>query len=226
MIAMDRLLAALQLGDSFFPSGATAFSFGLEGLRADGALGGAVAVEGFLAAQLEGRWVSGDRVALLHAHAAAGDLERIEEIDRLCDRSCWVESWRTAGRRLGRALLRVHQSLQTPNVEAYLARVEIGTAPGQLAPVQGLVSAGIGLAGDEAAALSGYGLAVSMVGAALRLGALGHLDAQRILARQRPRLAALVGAPLPPLGEMAAWVPGAEVASMRMEGRSGRLFAS
>ena len=224
------MLVALQLGDSFFPSGASAFSFGLEGLRADGALVDATAVEQFLMGQLQGRWAGSDRVALVHAHALAGSfdqpMDRIVDLDRLCDCSCWVSSWRTGGRRLGAALLRTHAQLGTPGADAYQRQVQAGRAPGQVAVVQGLMAAGLGLQADEAAALSAYGLAVSMVGAALRLGLLGHIDAQRILSHVRPLIGRLVAAPLPAIGDMAAWVPGAEVASMRMEARAGRLFAS
>ena len=36
----EALLAALQLGDSAFPSGSFAFSWGLEGLVADGLVDG------------------------------------------------------------------------------------------------------------------------------------------------------------------------------------------
>lgn len=108
MIGADELLLALQFDDSFFPSGAGAHSYGLEGLRELGQLGSAGDVEGFLAVQLEERWASSDRALLLHAHAACPDLERVAALDELCERTTLVESWRSGGRRLGRAQLRLH----------------------------------------------------------------------------------------------------------------------
>jgi urease accessory protein len=218
------LLLALQLGDSFFPSGASAFSFGVEGLRADGLLD-AAGVERFLAAQLEHRWATADRVALLHAHGAAAD-EEVARIDALLDRATLVPSFRLAGRRLGRALLATHVRLGTPRAAAYLEKVQAGGAPGQASVVQGLVGQGCGLTAEETAALSGYGLAVSIVSAALRLGLLGHVEGQRILARQRGLLARLIEAALPPLEAISAWAPATEIAAMRGDTRSGRLFAS
>jgi urease accessory protein len=219
------LLVALQLGDSFFPSGTSAFSFGVEGLRADGALLDAGGVERFLAGQLEQRWATADRVALLAAHAAADD-DQVADIDALLDRATLVASWRRAGRRLGRALLTTHVSLGTPRAAAYLQRIRSGGAPGQASVVQGLMGKASGLGGEETAALSAHGLAVSVVSAALRLGLLGHRDGQRILARQRGLIARLIGAPLPPIEALAAWAPATEIAAMRQEARAGRLFST
>jgi urease accessory protein len=220
------LLISLQLGDSFFPSGASAHSFGLEGLHRQGELRNTSQVESFLAVQLEQRWAVSDRVALLHAHAAAGNLEKIAAIDAFVDCSTMVHSWRMGGRRMGRALLKMHARLDTPHTAPYEAWVEARRAPGQASPVQGLVGFAHGLSPEAAAALSAHGLAVSIVGAALRLGILGHLDAQRLLTSQRTRTRRLVELPLPALDELGAWVPAAEIASMMEEARRGRLFAS
>ena len=221
-----ELMVALQLGDSFFPSGVSSHSFGLEAVHADGALPDAAAVERFLDRQMAGRWASSDRVAVLAAHAAAGDLDRLLEIDVLVDRTALAAGWRNAGRRLGRALLTTHVRLGTGGVEAYAARVETGAAPGQGSVVHGLVTAASGLTAPAAVALSGYGVAVMIVSAALRLSIIGHLDAQRLLSRQRPFICAAAGAPPPPLDDLSAWVPHAEIAAMRHEARAGRLFAS
>jgi len=223
---LEPLLLALQLGDSFFPSGATSHSFGLEGLLTDHEIRGAAGVADFVAGQLEGRWATADRVAAIAAHAAAPDLAAVAAIDELVERSTPVAGWRLAGRRSGRALLATHARLGTPGAEAYAAMVERGQAPGHAPVVHGLVAAAAGLGAREAAALSGYGVAVAIVSAALRLGMIGHLDAQRILGEQRPCIARLAEAPAPPAAEMSAWVPAAEIAAMRHESRRGRLFAT
>ncbi|MDB4973145.1 MAG: urease accessory protein UreF [Myxococcaceae bacterium] len=220
------LLLALQLGDSFFPSGASAFSFGLEGLHTAGLIVDADALERFVADQLTLRWATCDRVALLHAHAAGDELDRLCEIDEFVDCSSLVSSWRLGGRRLGKALLATHRKLGTAHAADYEARVERGRARGQVAVVQGLVGFARGLSAHTAAVLSGYGLSVGIVGPALRLGIIGHVDAQRILLRQHERLEQLVQVPLPALDELSAWVPATEVASMRQEARHGRLFAT
>jgi urease accessory protein len=223
---LPELLLGLQLGDSFFPSGASAHSYGLEGLQAAGQIRSAADVEQFLAAQLDERWACCDRVLLLYAHAAAGDLDRVAELDIFCDRSSWVESWRNAGRRLGRAQLTLHAELGTPLAAAYRARVEAEHAPGQASVVQGLIGAAAGLGPLHSAAIAAHALAVNIVGAALRLGLIGHIAAQRMLLRQRERSAALIERELPPLDDVGSWLPAAEIGSMAQEARRGRLFAS
>jgi urease accessory protein len=222
----EHFLVGLQLGDSFFPSGASAHSHGLEGLHQSGELEGLIDLESFLGGQLEQRWASSDRVALLHAHAAGSDLVEVAAIDDWVDRSTCVQSWRLGGRRLGRALLDTHARLGTSLSVEYRQRVAEQRAPGQGSVVQGLLGFALGLSPGATAALSAYGLSVSVVGAALRLGIIGHVDAQRLLTRQRSRSVRLIELPLPPLDELGAWVPAAEIASMQQEARRGRLFAT
>jgi urease accessory protein len=220
------LLAALQLGDSFFPSGQSAHSLGLEGLRSDGALPDKAAVERFLETQLRERWARADRVVLHAAYAAAGDLERVTAVDRFADASILVESWRVAGRRLGRALLDANAAVGTRGCEEYARRVKAGPAPGQVAVAQGLVAFGLGLSAENGAALSAYTFSVAIVSAALRLGVIGHIDAQRLLARQRELSAELVAEPVPQLLAASSWVPGTEIAAMRHEARRERSFTT
>ena len=63
----DRLqtLALLQLGDSAYPAGGFAFSWGLEGLAADGMLVNRSELDRIIADQLERRWASMD-LSLIH----------------------------------------------------------------------------------------------------------------------------------------------------------------
>jgi urease accessory protein len=226
MIEVERAFALLQFGDSFFPSGAASFSWGLETLRADGRLPGAAEVESFIAGQLRRRWASFDRPAVIAAHRALGDLDTIAETDRTVDAATLAREAREGGRRIGGALLKVHAEIATPGAGAYREKVLAGEAPGQLAAVQGLVGHALGLSEDETAAMAAYGLAVGIVGAALRVGALGHVDGQRILSRQRALVAELSDAPAGALAGIQAYTPMAEIAMMRHETGSGRLFAN
>ena len=67
------LLAALQHGDSQFPSGGFAFSWGLEGLLADGLMA-REDLAGFIEGQFCHRWGGFERVVIAQAHGLAGDL--------------------------------------------------------------------------------------------------------------------------------------------------------
>ncbi|MFO1318067.1 MAG: urease accessory UreF family protein [Burkholderiales bacterium] len=226
MTEIGESLALLQLGDSFFPSGAASFSWGLETLRAEGLVNRAGDVESLIAGQLTHRWAGFDRVAVAWAHRAAGDLDRVLAVDRAVDAATLAREGREGARRIGAALLNVHIGMETPGCAEYRAAVQAGAAFAQMAAVQGHVGQALGIGEAAACAMSAYGLAVSMAGAALRVGLIGHVEVQRVLSRQRTRIAALVAEPVPALDTLCAYTPMAEIAMMRHETGSGRLFAS
>ena len=221
----DRL-ALLQHGDSFFPSGATSFSFGLETLNEDGRIRSPAAVSSFLDGQLRARWATCDRGALAAAHAAAADLEAVARVDTRLEAATLAAELRRGSRRSGRALLKVHAALGTAGASAYGAWVARGAAPGHGAVVQGLVWRGAGLDLAAAETLSAHTFATGILGAALRLGILGHIDAQRALQGARGRIVEVLREPAPALDDLRTWTPEAEIAVMRHETATTRLFAN
>ena len=218
------LHALLRHGDSFFPSGATSFSWGLETLCADGIVASANDVEAFLSGQLAGRWASFDWPVTWHAYAHAADLDELARVDALIEAQTLARELRDGSRRAGAALLGVHAELGTPNAGAYKRCVADGGAPGHLALVQGLVWRGSGVARAALGALSGHTLCVGLLGAAVRLGAIGHIDAQRILAGLAGRIAEGLANPPCPVDEIHVFMPQTEIASMRHETAEARLF--
>ena len=219
-------LALLQHGDSFFPSGAISFSFGLETLSEDGGIDSAPAVASFLEGQLRARWASFDRGALVAAHRAAPDAGAVARVDALVEASTLATELREGSRRAGRALLKVHADLGTAGAAAYRVLVAKRGAPGHGAAVQGLVWRGIGLDAAAAEALSAHTFATGILGAAIRLGLLGHIGAQRILQDTRSTVAELLHEPAPALEDLRASAPEAEIAVMRHETAATRLFAN
>jgi urease accessory protein len=73
----DILLAALQYGDSFFPSGSVSFSWGLDPLCADGKVETPNDVARFLEGQLRHRWAPMDRIFAATAHRNSKDIEAV-----------------------------------------------------------------------------------------------------------------------------------------------------
>ncbi len=219
-------LTLLQYGDSFFPSGAVSFSWGLETLCANGCIAAAPQVSSFLHGQLRHRWATCDRPAMVAAHRAAEDLETIARLDRLLDAQTLAGELRDGSRRCGGALLAVHEKLGTPGAEPYRALVRSRDALGHLAAVQGLVGRGVGLPLSACEGLSAHTLCVGLLGASLRLGVIGHLDAQRSLQKARDAVAGILAVPAPGLETISAFTPEAEIAVMRHETAETRLFAN
>jgi urease accessory protein len=218
------LLAALQHGDSFFPSGSLAFSWGLETLCNDGVLRNGTDVEGYVRDQLRHRWATMDRSVLVAAHRAGGDPESLAPIDRLVEAMALAREAREGSRRAGAALLSTHESLGNERAATYHKLVRAGRALGHLAVVQGVVWSGAKLDEATASAVSAHTLCVGLLGAALRLGSIGHIDSQRSLARLRNDIIEVLAAPVPALEDLGVCTPETDVASMRHETESTRLF--
>jgi urease accessory protein len=220
------LLAALQHADSFFPSGTVSFSWGLEALRADGLVRNADDVTQFIAALLSHRWATGDRPVLAAAHAAGDDLEAVRVLDQLQEALALAQELRTGSRRMGAALLGVHARLGTRNAAAYRAWVLADRAPGHVAVMQGLLWRGIGLDLEVALPVAAHGFCIGLIGAALRLGLIGHVEGQRCLAGLHGLIADVLESPLPGLDEISTFAPACDIAFMRHEVQPGRLFAN
>jgi urease accessory protein len=220
------LLTALQYGDSFFPSGGTAFSWGLEALCADRQVTSADDVRRFLEGQLRQRWATCDRLFLVAGHRVSENLDEVAALDHLLAAMSLPRELREGATRAGGALLGIHERLGTASASEYRGRVRAGEAPGHLPVVQGLLLAGVGLEERAAATVSAHALSVSAVSAALRLSIITHVDAQRILSATRGLLAELLAEPVPDVAQAAVYTPAADVAAMRHENQTARLFAN
>jgi len=227
---IEAWLAALQLSDGLFPAGGFAHSFGLETYVQDGVVGDRTGLEALVVAHLEGAAGPCDAVAVTVAGrlAAAGDVAGWIALDERLEAMKPVPESRDASRQMGRQTLRVAAALGADGVLTALARaVDEGLAPGHHAPVFG---AALGRAGVEpaiAAASYLHSTAVLLVGAGLRLLALGQLDGQRVIAAVRPRIARLaaVAAGATP-ADMWSFSPGLEMAGLRHATLDTRLFRS
>jgi urease accessory protein len=219
------LLTALQFGDGQFPGGGFAFSWGLESLIADGALARADFAD-FLDGQLRYRWGPFDRVIVAHAHAAAEMPARLFDLDDLTDAFLTVEAVRIGSRRAGGALLGTHLRIGTPGAGTLRDAIERRDAYGHLPVVQGAMLAAVGLDVVTTLAVSAYGTAQAFCTAAIRLGLIGHLDAQRALSALRPGIAALVAEPAQRLDDLYAVTPVTDIAAMRHGDQMQRLFSN
>ena len=222
----DNLLVALQFADSFFPSGSIAFSWGLETLREDGEVVSVEQVAQFLEGQLIHRWASFDAPVLVAAMRADGNFDRLAELDHIVEAMTLAPELREGSRRAGASLLKVHAGLGTPGAAEYRQSIVRRKARGHLPVVQGMLWHATALSEEACRAVSAHTLCTGIVGAALRLGLIGHLDAQKILLQVRPVLAGLLRLPVGLADESYAYTPHAEIAAMRHEVQDSRLFSN
>ena len=78
----------------------------------------------------------------------------------------------------------------------------------------------------EAETVCAHGFCVSVLGAAVRMGVVGHIQSQRALSAAQERIAALLQAPAPPLNVCYSFAPQLEIAAMRHETQAVRLFVN
>ncbi len=224
MTTLPTLLLLLQHGDSFFPSGGFASSWGLETLYAEAQVRDAATLSFFIDGQLRCRWALCDRPALRNTYRAEDNLEAVAAIDAEVEALSLARDLREASRRAGRALLRVHTQLGTANAEAYLERIRGGQAHGHVPIVQGLVWRNLTLDLSAAETLAGHLLCMAFVSAAVRLGCVNHIEGQQVLRAAHATLADILQRPAPTC--LSTFSPMADIAMMQHEVQSVRLFAS
>jgi urease accessory protein len=224
---MDHLLGLLQLADSGFPSGAFTLSHGLETLAADGAIRSPDDVAALLGVSLLDRLARADLIVLLAVHRAA-DLDEVLELDRRLSTVKLAVDDRTGSQRVGRRLAIEASRLAGEDLlAAYVVAVANGRAPGNAAVAMGLATRAMGVPAADAALGAAWSFATGLCTAAVRLGLMGHGDAQRILREAGPamrqavqRAVASDPVDLRPSG------PQLDMALARHETAAAHLFAS
>ena len=222
---MSELLTILQHADSAFPSGSFAFSNGIEGLAAMNAPLDRSDLRDVVGMSLRNRWATSDRIAVALAHRAHDDFNRVAEIDRAVEAATLAEPLRNGSKRNGNALLAAHIRLGTPGAAELRSHIEAGNARGNLPIVQGFVWRARGMSEANAILVSGYSAASGLIAAAVRLGRIGAVEAQAVLAALLPAIAEL-SVPVPPDAEIESFMPWVDAAASRQARAHLRLFAS
>ena len=143
------------------------------------------------------RWLTCDRVALVKAFRAGGNLDAIADIDRNVEASTFGSTMRDGSRRNGGSFLASHARLGDVTALRLRDAVRSGICLGHIAVMQGAVWQAMGLDELLAQLASAYGVASGVIAAAVRLGAIGALEGQKILRGCLPLIETLVADPVP-----------------------------
>jgi urease accessory protein len=209
-----RFARMLQFGDSMFPIGGFAFSGGLESAIQKRVVTDAATLRAFTRTAVE-QAASGDGIGLLWAHraGAAGDIDEWVRIDeRVYARKLSSET-RTMSVRMGKKFTELSaQLIGAPLLQAWCERIEAGATPGCYPVALAVNFAAQGLPAREAFVVHQYGVAATILSAALRLMRISHVDTQGILYELSAGTEALYqSAAAMHLSDMAGYAPLAEI---------------
>ena len=227
---IKQKLTLMQLSDSFFPSGSYTLSHGLESLAQSDRLKQSEDITTFLRILLQNKIGTCDLVALIHGYkgSAVNDLTQVRQADARLFAQTAIAISRQTQCQSGRALLMVAQSTWQSKQLETLAKDRLNNNFNCLHPVVfGVVGNIAGLDITDTALAFLHGLVTGLLGAAIRLGILGHLQAQQIsLNLAKDIEAALLTAASMDLDRMYSCTPAIDLAQMRHARLNTRLFAS
>jgi len=220
----------LQLSDQLFPTGAFAYSHGLEAYVEQGLVHNRATCQQLFETLCWHTLGPCDLVFCVQAfrRAATGDLKALVQLDRLLNAFKMTKELRLESQQTGQAFLRASLALRPPPLaERFLQAIQQGTTPGHHAITFGLLTQSLGI--PETSALQSYLYTViaAWVAAALRLVPLGQSDGQRLLHGLMPTLSNILQR-YRHLAPDEAWscTPGLDIRSMQHERQYSRLFRS
>jgi urease accessory protein len=222
---VSALLTILQHADSAFPSGSFAFSNGIEGLAAMNAPLDRSGLRDVIAMVLRHRWATSDRVAVVRAHRAGDDFGELAALDGAVEAATLAEPLRSGSKRNGQALLAAHTRLGTPGAGEFRAQIAAEKLHGHLPVVQGFLWRARGMSENDAMTVSGYTTASGLIAATVRLGRIGAVEAQAVLAALLPTIADL-SVPVASNAQIESFLPWVDAAASRQAHAHLRLFAS
>ena len=220
-------LSKLQLSDSFFPTGAYTMSNGLEALFKKKKIKDCQ-LRGIIQVFLERQMGPADCCALGSAYesAAKSDLAGILAADDALFSIKLVQEVRSASARSGAQLVRCVRAFSEDKIlDGYAGAIKKGKATGVYPVAFAVACAALCIPKQEAGTMMLYSFCVSMASAALRLGAIDHVAAQKMLHGLKPVIAKTARENIGrPLGSMWQFAPALDILQMEHEQMDSKMF--
>jgi len=223
------LARVLQFGDSMFPIGGFSFSCGLESAIQKGVVSDAATLRAFARTAVD-QAARGDGIALIAAHraAAANDIDALVRTDALVYARKLSDEARTMSVRMGKKFTEMGvQVIGAPLLRRWCERIDTFAAPGCYPVALAVNFAVQELPAREAFVVHQYGLAATILGAALRLMKISHVETQKILYDLNEGVeAAYRAAAAARLSDMSGYAPLTEILAAVHAKAHVRLFMS
>lgn len=222
-----QLVRMLQFGDSMFPIGGFSFSSGLESAVQKGVVTNAATLHGFTRTAVE-QAARGDGIALIAAHraATASDVDALVRIDELVYARKLSSEARTMSVRMGKKFTELGvQVIGTKLLCSWREHIEASVTPGCFPVALAINFAAQNLSPRQGFIVHQYGVAATILGAALRLMKISHVDTQKILYDLNALAeAAYEGAAAARLSDMSGYAPLMEILAAVHTKAHVRLF--
>ena len=187
------LISSFQLSDSAFPAGSFASSNGLESMHRSGMLRTAADVSGVIAVYIRQQVGPSDCVAagLACDQSDSNEMAKIRMTDALCAASKTVREVRAASIRSGTQLARcAYEFLGADSmIGRYHKEIEGKRAAGTYPAAFGVCCQSMKMTRLRASLMLLYGFAATTTGAAVRLGIIHHMEAQKVIHELKPVMA-------------------------------------
>ena len=177
------LIRIMQFGDSVLPVGAFTFSNGVESAIQTGVVHDVPTLKGFVLTALK-QAASCDGMGVVAAHRAvmADDRDGIIRADWAVHNRKLNEESRLMATRMGKKLaeMSIHV-VEHPLISWWLGQIKSGNTAGTYPATQAVVMAAQGIKQREVVVMHQYGVAMTILSAAMRLMRVTHFDTQHIL---------------------------------------------
>ena len=187
---INEELAVMQLSDSFFPTGLYATSNGLEFLFSNNEIKGIDDIKNMIKVNIEQQIGPSDCVALsnVYTNVENNDFQKIIHADEIAFIMKPIEEIRKASINSGIQLIKcVSEFVKDDEIlsnfqKAIKDKKTYGTFPVSFA----ICCNALKIRKEKSISMLLYGFTVSVIGAALRLGLIQHLEGQKILHEIKP----------------------------------------
>ena len=224
-------ISALQLSDSFFPTGMYTTSNGLEALfyKKQRKLNKPEELLEMIKVYLNSQIGPADCTALGNSYDCARrqDYSTLIQIDKMIFSMKLNRDIREASARSGSQLIRCLVSFVSNDevLNKFNDMIKIGRASGVYPVAFAIACNALDISRNTAGLVMLYSFTVSMVGAALRLGMLQHYDGQRIIHELKPDISNVVEKYIDrPLTSMWQFAPGIDIIQVKHERMNSKMF--